>query len=216
MVSTDPWILNTVRYGYCLDFVAQPVQSKPPIPLQMSDDMLYVCNNEIRELLSKGAVHSIPQTEEGFFSTIFVVPKRQTGLRPVFNLKSLNSFIRYEHFQMESMEDVRQLLQPGDFLAKIDLKDAYFTVPVNEAYWQFLRLNWGGRDIRICLLALWSELGTSRVYEADETRDGLFTITRHSIGYLYRRYSDNGVKCAGGRIGGRIHLQFANLFGIHR
>lgn len=36
------------------------------------------------------------------------------------NLKKL-------HFKMESIMSLRDLLQPGDYMGKVDLKDAYLT-----------------------------------------------------------------------------------------
>lgn len=41
------------------------------------------------------------------------------------NLKPLNRFIRYEHFIMENLYSARFILRKGDWLAKLDLKDAY-------------------------------------------------------------------------------------------
>ena len=46
------------------------------------------------------------------------------------NLWPLNQFIPYEHFKMQGIHMLRDLLRKGDFMVKIDLKDAYFTVPV--------------------------------------------------------------------------------------
>ena len=56
------------------------------------------------------------------------MPKKDRGHRLVINLKALNRFVVEEHFKMESFQD---LVKPGDCLAKIDLKDAYFLLPVH-------------------------------------------------------------------------------------
>ena len=47
-----------------------------------------------------------------------------------------------EHFKMEGIHMVRDLLRKGDFMVKIDLKDAYFTVPL--AHQKFVRFSWEG------------------------------------------------------------------------
>lgn len=60
----------------------------------------------------------------------FVVPKKGGGHRPIINLKPLNGFIPYEHKKMESIHMLKDLLRKGDYMAKIDLKNAYLTVPV--------------------------------------------------------------------------------------
>jgi hypothetical protein len=54
-----------------------------------------------------------------------VIPKKSGGFRHIVNLKSLNKFIRYEHFKMENLETARFLLRKGDWMAKLDLKDAF-------------------------------------------------------------------------------------------
>lgn len=46
------------------------------------------------------------------------------------NLKPLNCFIPYEHFKRESIHKLKDLLKKGDYMVKIDLKDAYLTVPI--------------------------------------------------------------------------------------
>lgn len=36
------------------------------------------------------------------------------------------------HFKMKDMRTVCKLVQANDFLATIDLKDAYFTIPIHK------------------------------------------------------------------------------------
>ncbi len=54
-------------------------------------------------------------------SSLFLMPKRDGKSRPVINLKELNVFLKYEHFKMEGIHLLRDLLQPQDSLGKIDL-----------------------------------------------------------------------------------------------
>jgi hypothetical protein len=46
------------------------------------------------------------------------------GYRPTVTLKALNNFVAYFLFKMEGLDAVKQLLEPGDFKTKIDIKDA--------------------------------------------------------------------------------------------
>jgi hypothetical protein len=45
-----------------------------------------------KKLLGKGAIELVPPGQEGqgFYSTFFIVPKKDGGLRPILNLKPLN------------------------------------------------------------------------------------------------------------------------------
>ena len=81
---------------------------------------------------------------DGFFSSIFVVPKKDGGWRPVINLKALNHSI--PHFKMESITLLKDIIRKGDFMGRLDLKDAYLTVPVVSTHWRFLRFRWKGRN----------------------------------------------------------------------
>ena len=75
-------------------------------------------------------------------STIFLVPQKGGGQRPVVNLRALNQFLSYEHFKMEGIHMLRDLLRKRDFMVKIGLKDAYFTVPIWKNHQKYLRFVW--------------------------------------------------------------------------
>ena len=52
----------------------------------------------------------------GFISNIFLVPKDEERWRLILNLKSLNEFVAYEHFKMEDIRCVKDLLSRGDHM----------------------------------------------------------------------------------------------------
>ena len=103
--------------------------------------MRLVKHLEIQEKLQKGAIHVVPPSLENpdFVSSLFLVPKKGDGQRPVVNLKPLNQFLPSGHFKMEGIHMVRDLLRKGDFMVKIDLKDAYFTIPRCQEHQKFVR-----------------------------------------------------------------------------
>jgi len=126
----DRWILDVVSQGLALDFVSIPERNSPPQPVLMSAELDKAFDDEVISLLEKRAIKEI-DFEDGFFwSSVFAIPKKTGGFRPIFNLRRLNYHIFYEHFQMESLDSLRHLIQAGDWFTKIDLKDAYLTVPV--------------------------------------------------------------------------------------
>ena len=98
---------------------------------------------EVDKMILQGAIHPVTSnTEEGFVSSIFLVDKKDGGHRPVINLKNLNSFVDFQHFKVEGIYMLRDLLKKGDFMVKLDLKDAYFTVPVWIGHQKYLRFLW--------------------------------------------------------------------------
>ena len=64
---------------------------------------------------------------------------------PVINLKSLNKFVYTEHFNIEGIHILRDLLRAGDWMTKVDLKDAYFMVPIHEEDRAFLKFSFKER-----------------------------------------------------------------------
>lgn len=76
---------------------------------------------------------------ESFISLVFVVLKPDEGNRPVVNLKPLNQYLDYKYFKMEGACMLKELLRQGDWLIKINLKDAYFIVPIWVGHQKYLR-----------------------------------------------------------------------------
>ena len=129
LVTDDPWVLETIM-GYKIEFHSMPHQVAWPQTF-MSKAQEEAVQTEIDKMALQGAIHPVScNTEGGFVSSIFLVDKKDGGHRPVINLKKLNSFVNFQHFKMEGIHMLRDLLKKGDFMVKLDLKDAYFTVPV--------------------------------------------------------------------------------------
>ena len=131
------WLSNRVYWHSCT------TKTRPPIPCSLGHQT--IIDQEVWELLSKEAVHFVQpntQQEPRFIRSLFVITKKGGGQRPVINLKPLNCFIRYEHFKMESIHILKGLLKKGDYMVKIDLKDAYLTVPIWQNHQKYLRFLW--------------------------------------------------------------------------
>ncbi len=98
------------------------IQSFPGLNMAMSEDMANICDEEVRSLFSKGAV-KIPEEKKGFVSGIFVIPKNSGGFRPIINLKGLNKFVKHQHFKMEGINVLKDMVREGDCFTKIDIKE---------------------------------------------------------------------------------------------
>ena len=143
-LSADPWILRAIQ-GYHLELHPQPTQNSVPSSRPLSASEQQAMSQEVQSLLEKEAVRSVDSWEPpGFASAVFVVPKAGGKMRPVVDLRILNSFLPYHHFKMEGIHSLRDLLQPGDYMTKIDLKDAYLTVPIAQDDRRFLQFLWQG------------------------------------------------------------------------
>ena len=100
------------------------------------DEVASLCDDEVASsLLAKGTIVEVCDASVG----VILIPKKIPGkFRPIVNIKYLNSFIRHEHFKMGNLETVRTLIRKGDFMAKIGLMGAYFTVPFTSFSTSFL------------------------------------------------------------------------------
>ena len=139
--TSDPWILQIVS-GYHLEFETTPHEVNLPKFPKFSERETAFIESEIRKLISKGAVTEVSPCDSEFISTIFLVPMKTGDFRPVINLKPLNQFVEKIHFKMENIRMALNCISPGDFMVSIDLKDAYFSVPIFQPHRKCLRFLW--------------------------------------------------------------------------
>ena len=140
-ITTDQFILQTIQ-GYRLEFFAVPQQVVAPVTVVKGLTQQNVMQEEIEKLLLKGAIQLVSPSNGQFVSRLFLVPKKTGDLRPVIYLRPLNKFIIRKHFKMENLQNVTQLVRKGDYMVTIDLKDAYFSIPIHQSHRKFLRFSW--------------------------------------------------------------------------
>jgi len=87
---------------------------------------------EIETMLGKGEIKQTQRVEGQFLSNIFLRKKKDGTFRPVVNLRELNSHIPHQKFKMETLKDVKDTLREGDFMVKLDLNDAYLSIPLHQ------------------------------------------------------------------------------------
>lgn len=94
-------------------------------------------------LIEKSAIlHLSPQHDQcGFYSTIVLTPKKKGNVWPVRNLRPLNCFIQSQHFRIEGTHLLNDILQRENWLIHINLKDAYFTIPIYPPHQEFLQFS---------------------------------------------------------------------------
>lgn len=150
-ITQDAWVISTVS-GYCIPFDTAPVQSRIPHEIPFSVDQQSIVDNEVADLLTKGAIVPSFHEQNEFISTLFIVPKPNGKFRPIINLKYLNNFVHYDHFKQETFQVVLDLLQEKDFMTSIDLKDAYFSVSIHPDFQKYLKFSWKGNLYKfVCL-----------------------------------------------------------------
>ena len=60
----------------------------------------------------------------------------------IIDLSELNKFVSTQHFKMDHLSTATDMLFPGAWLASIDLKDAYYAIPVCHEHRKYLCFQW--------------------------------------------------------------------------
>ena len=110
----------------------------------MSKEQFSLVEQEVFEMLQKGAIQNVVPKQGQFLRNLLLVEKKDGGNRPMVNFKNLNKFIPYEHFSLKGLHCLKFLLEQDDSLCKIDLKEAYFSFPLNKNSQRFVRFQWSG------------------------------------------------------------------------
>ena len=73
-----------------------------------------------------------------FISPIFVREKSDGGFCLILNLKRLDEVVEYKIFKMKIISTILHLVRPDIFMAKLYVKDAYYSVPICEGHQSLL------------------------------------------------------------------------------
>ena len=132
-------------------------------------------------MLQKNAIEKASYHPNEFVSSLFLVPKKAGDMRPVINFKPLNEFILKEKFRMETLNAALKLTRKGDYLASLDLKDAYFSIPIGHSGKspQVSQVYLEEPKISVLLSSLRTNFSATDIHKSFETSSGQFKKTRH-------------------------------------
>ena len=146
--SRDQWSANIAKKGLTWEWCSPPPAYRPFH--QAGTPQL---DEFVQDLLQAGAIEKTNSLL--FQGPLFSVAKKNSVKRRVIlDLSILNHSISCPTFRMTSLQDVRQMLPVGGYAASIDLKDAYWHIPVHPHYRKYLGFRIGRQKYRFrrCLL----------------------------------------------------------------
>lgn len=204
-ITQEKWVLSVIKEGYKLEFL-----QKPPFQgiksTQTNKKNADLLKAEINSLIEKNAIEIVPrlETQSGFYSTLFLVKKKSGKMRPVINLRPLNRYLRKQHFKMETMTKVLNLVKQGDWSFSLDLSDAYLHIPIFPKTSKISSVLCAGSSVSIQSSLFRSNKRTTGVYQDNISGGSLLKKTRHKNGNLFRRlvHSEPTEKNACPRSGG--------------
>ena len=134
-IGAETWVVTVLRAGYRVPFKdSPPPLARTPVSFptyRAGSPWAQALRQEVEAMLAKGALEIARDPGPGFYSRLFLVEKATGGWRPVIDLSHLNDFVQLTPFKMETVASVLLSVREGDFLASLDLKDAYFQIPIH-------------------------------------------------------------------------------------
>lgn len=141
-IGAEPWVISVLRGGYRLQFdnVTPPLTSSPTeLSYSTSHPLFQELLSQVQKLLLKKAVEPVDIRSSGFYSRLFLAPKKNGDWRPVIDLSPLNKFITPPKFKMETVKSILGSLVQGNWCTSLDLQDAFLHVPVAPRHRKYLR-----------------------------------------------------------------------------
>ena len=137
--------VQTLQSGVLLEFDQNPPLSRYPRAFSTRNSRQDL-QLAVEKLLQKGAVEKVRCARtKGFYSRLFLVPKKTGDMRPVIDLSCLNRHLVVPHFKMETQSSVRGAIRQGEWTVSIDIQDAYLHVPMGRKIRKFLRFMVNGQ-----------------------------------------------------------------------
>ena len=145
-------------------------------------------------LLMKGAIERVTNVKAlGFYSRLFLVPKKTGDLRPVIDLSTLNRHMVVPHFKMETQGSVRSAIRSQEWMVSIDIRDAYLHVPMHQAVRKYLAAFRGQQEgVPVHLSSIWTGDFSLGVHQAAATCRLAVKAARCEATRLLRRLADQG------------------------
>ena len=142
-LTSDAFILDTVQHCH-IEFKQGSSCDQHNVRVQkFNSTEQNIIDAEILRLCEKGVLEETTHCKGEFISPIFTRRKKDGTYRLILNLKEFNENVEYHHFKMESIQSVINMVRPNCFMASIDIKDAYYSVPTEHR--KYLRFKWKGK-----------------------------------------------------------------------
>ena len=143
-LTSDKEILSNVE-GLRINFENLPRSNKQPLQYSFLGDERNKVNVEVQKLLEQKVI-KLSQHERGqVTSPIFIREKADGTSRLILNLKELNKDVEKLHFKMDTLSTIINLVDPGSFMTKIDIKSAYYSVRIHENFQKYLKFVYDGQ-----------------------------------------------------------------------
>ena len=138
----SPLITRWLQHG-----VPIPLTSTPPVffhrTIPSSHEEGVAIRDQIQEYLNSGVISPVPVAPPCIFR--LMTTRRADGrFRLIADLRPLNQVVAAPKFKSEDIRTAITMVNPGDFMSTIDLKDGFLHIPVHPSHCQYLGFEWQG------------------------------------------------------------------------
>ena len=138
--------------GYRIEFEDLPLQDSIPSEYRQNTKQKSILQSQIDDLVHREVVTRVQYENDMFMSNVFGRPKPNGDIRMIIDLSDVKQFVTKYHFKMDHLEVATDLLDENMFMSSIDLKDAYYSVPIWENHRKYLTFQWNGEMFRFNVL----------------------------------------------------------------
>lgn len=104
-----------------------------------------VIRSEVQKLLSKQVISHCDYVPGKVISPVFTRQKKDGSHRMILNLKLVIAQVTYHHFKMSTLTTALRLIRKNCYMSSLDLRDAYYSVPIHKDHRNLLRFKWEGQ-----------------------------------------------------------------------
>ena len=131
---------------------------EPPGPMDLGEKYFRpgskagtAVDKHVERLILEGRIEGADDSH--LVTKLFAIPKAEKDAwRIIHNLVPLNVYCARMKFKMEGIEAVKYLLREGDWMCKIDLKDAFYHIPIAPEFRKYFQFRWKGMILQWTVL----------------------------------------------------------------
>ena len=136
-ITSNNFVLSIVKDGYKIRFNSSNLLYQTIVSNPLSSARRKALQQQIHANLQSGAISQVPFSNDQYVSRVFTV-KKSNGLdRMIIDLSNFNLLVPKVSFRMDSLDTIKSLLDPNDFMVSIDLSNDFFTIPLHASSKRF-------------------------------------------------------------------------------
>jgi hypothetical protein len=148
-LGANAMVMNWVRHGFKAWFSEEPACRRKANQESCHEPEAHsqFITASVEALLARGVIGEWdPQWgAPRVISPLKVVPKKGNKYRLILDLSWLNKHLTFPKFKYDSVKQIADLFEPGDYMFAWDAKDGYWHVDLHEDMWQYMCFEWKGK-----------------------------------------------------------------------